>query len=105
MCKKGIVFTKEEIPKLSEKDAFLTQTVSQVIENQPRKFMEIQNILVSIGLTSKCLDMYFFPKLASKQSSVDTHVRVQYHVRAREHCFKYDFRCDQKRLFNSPYGM
>ena len=53
MCKKGIVFTKEEIPKLSEKDSFLTQTVSQVIENQPRKFMEIQNILVSIGLTSK----------------------------------------------------
>ena len=53
MCKKGIVFTKEEIRKLSEKDAFLTQTVSQVIENQPRKFMEIQNILVSIGLTSK----------------------------------------------------
>lgn len=52
MCKKGIVFTKEEIPKLSEKDSFLTQTVSQVIENQPRKFMEIQNILVSIGLTS-----------------------------------------------------
>ena len=44
MCKKGIVFTKEEIPKLSEKDSFLTQTVSQVIENQPRKFMEIQNI-------------------------------------------------------------
>ena len=55
MCKKGIVFTKEEIPKLSEKDSFLTQTVSQVIENQPRKFMEIQNILVSIGLTSKSL--------------------------------------------------
>jgi len=55
MCKKGIVFTKEEIPKLSEKDSFLTQTVSQVIENQPRKFMEIQNILVSIGLTSKSM--------------------------------------------------
>ena len=53
MCKKGIVFTKEEIPKLSEKDSFLTQTVSQVTENQPRKFMEIQNILFSIGLTSK----------------------------------------------------
>ena len=59
MCKKGIVFTKEEIPKLSEKDSFLTQTVSQVIENQPRKFMEIQNILVSIGLTSKSMRRNF----------------------------------------------
>ena len=70
MCKKGIVFTKEEIPKLSEKDSFLTQTVSQVIENQPRKFMEIQNILVSIGLTSKLQDKY------SRASFID------------------DFRCD-----------
>ena len=81
MCKKGIVFTKEEIPKLSEKDSFLTQTVSQVIENQPRKFMEIQNILVSIGLTSKLQDKY------SRVSFID------------------DFRCNKKRLLNCPYGL
>ena len=42
-----------EISKLSEKDSFLTQTVSQVIVNRPRKLMEIQNILVSIGLAGK----------------------------------------------------
>ena len=60
MCKKGIVFAKEEIPKLSEKDSFLTQTVSQVIVNRPRKLMEIQNILVSIGLTSKSFVDYKF---------------------------------------------
>ena len=49
-----------EISKLSEKDSFLTQTVSQVIVNRPRKLMEIQNILVSIGLTSKSFVAYKF---------------------------------------------
>ena len=31
----------------------IEQTVSQVIENQPRHFIQIQNILASIGLSGK----------------------------------------------------
>ena len=61
LCERGIVFTKDALTVLNQRgsrfeilkqkkifflsDSFDTQMVSQIVENQPRHFSGIQNIL------------------------------------------------------------
>merc|ERR1712157_32252 len=45
LCERGIVFTKDALTVLSQRHSFDTQMVSQIVENQPRHFSGIQNIL------------------------------------------------------------
>jgi len=45
LCRKGIVFTKDALPILERPNALESTMVSQVVENQPRHFSGIQNIL------------------------------------------------------------
>merc|ERR1719441_13322 len=45
LCKQGVVFGEEALDVLETKGSFETQMVSQIVENQPRHFAAIQNIL------------------------------------------------------------
>lgn len=45
MCKEGIVFTDDALPILETPESFGTHMVSQIVDNQPRHFAAVQNIL------------------------------------------------------------
>lgn len=59
LCKQGIVFGEEAIEVLEREGSFQTQMVSQVVENQPRHFSAIQNILAygDLGAIRKDCDV------------------------------------------------
>jgi len=50
LCKEGIIFTEAAVPILEKQGSVDTQMVSQIVENQPRHFAGIQNILASADL-------------------------------------------------------
>ncbi|CAG5098826.1 Oidioi.mRNA.OKI2018_I69.XSR.g16011.t1.cds [Oikopleura dioica] len=45
MCKEGIVFTEDALEILETPESFGTHMVSQIVDNQPRHFAAVQNIL------------------------------------------------------------
>lgn len=59
LCKAGIVFGEEAVEVLEREGSFQTQMVSQVVENQPRHFSAIQNILAygDLGAIRKDCDV------------------------------------------------
>ena len=56
MTKKGLILSIESLLILERRDAFPSFVVSQIIENKPRNFTQIQSILASMDIVAERSD-------------------------------------------------
>ena len=56
MTSQGLILSDESLEILGERDTFPSFVVSQIIENKPRNFMQIQNILASMNILAERKD-------------------------------------------------
>ena len=56
MTEQGLILSDESLEHLKKRDAFPSFVVSQIIENKPRNFMQIQNILASMNIMAERAD-------------------------------------------------
>ena len=56
MAQQGLILSAESLLILEKRDAFPSFIVSQIIENKPRNFIQIQNILASMDILAERTD-------------------------------------------------